>query len=186
MLKPAGTLSFAVGSLSGAAGIGGGAFGASLAAASLPAGRPINGDPGGSAGAAAGDAPAAGGDAPAFVTGNEGEHLFGSHLGVPLRQPEEPRASGREVHGCGPEVEFPQAETGSVQCPLQARLASWLPALAGLVAGKKVRYDRTKVEADRWAFDYSPTKNGTLGVTLSLPAGRAEPVLAATWLLRWP
>src|SRR5215212_2244957 len=63
MLNPAGTLSFAVGSLSGAAGIGGGAFGASLAAASLPAGRPINGDPGGSAGAAAGCAPVAGGDA---------------------------------------------------------------------------------------------------------------------------
>src|SRR5437763_240096 len=63
MLKPAGTFSFAVGNLSGAAGIGGGAFGASLAAASLLAGRPINGDPGGSAGAAAGDAPAAGGDA---------------------------------------------------------------------------------------------------------------------------
>src|SRR5438132_9212926 len=63
MLKPAGTLSFAVGNLSGAAGIGGGAFGASLAAASLPAGRPINGDPGGSAGAAAGGVPVAGGDA---------------------------------------------------------------------------------------------------------------------------
>src|SRR5207244_7245609 len=63
MLKQAGTFSFAVGNLSGAAGIGGGAFGASLAAASLLAGRPINGDPGGSAGAAAGDAPAAGGDA---------------------------------------------------------------------------------------------------------------------------
>src|SRR6478735_9727064 len=59
MLKPAGTLSFAVGNLSGAAAIGGGAIGASLAAAS-PAGRPINGDPGGS-GAAAGAAPAAGG-----------------------------------------------------------------------------------------------------------------------------
>src|SRR5712691_10683471 len=61
MLKPAGTLSFAAGNLSGAAGIGGGAIGASLAAASLPAGRPVNGDPGGSAGAAAGAAPAAGG-----------------------------------------------------------------------------------------------------------------------------
>src|ERR1700752_3028047 len=60
MLNPAGTLSFAVGNLSGAAAIGGGATGASLAAASLPAGRPINGDPGGSAGAAAGAAPAAG------------------------------------------------------------------------------------------------------------------------------
>src|SRR5258707_14796840 len=61
MLKPAGTCSVAVGNLSGAAGIGGGAFGASLAAASLLAGRPISGDPGGSAGAAAGAAPAAGG-----------------------------------------------------------------------------------------------------------------------------
>src|SRR3954447_9328504 len=62
MLNPAGTLSFAVGNLSGAAAIGGGAIGASLAAASLPAGRPISGDPGGS-GAAAGAAPAAGGAA---------------------------------------------------------------------------------------------------------------------------
>src|ERR1700682_11863 len=51
MLKPAGTLSLAVGSLSGAAAIGGGATGASFAAASL-AGRPISGEPGGSAGAA--------------------------------------------------------------------------------------------------------------------------------------
>src|SRR6185312_13918686 len=56
MLKPAGTLSLAVGNLSGAAAIGGGATGASLAAAS-PAGRPISGDPGGSGAAAA---PAAG------------------------------------------------------------------------------------------------------------------------------
>src|SRR5258707_15551180 len=56
MLKPGGTLSFAVGSLSVAAGIGGGATGASFAAASLPAGRPIRGEPGGSAGAAAGAA----------------------------------------------------------------------------------------------------------------------------------
>src|SRR6185436_15941247 len=63
MLNPAGTFSFAVGNLSGAAGIGGGAFGASLAAASLPAGRTINGEPGGSAGAAAAGAPAAGGGA---------------------------------------------------------------------------------------------------------------------------
>src|SRR3981081_259499 len=54
MLKPGGSLSFAVGNLSSAAGIGGGATGASLAAASLPAGRPIKGEPGGSAGAAAG------------------------------------------------------------------------------------------------------------------------------------
>src|SRR3954471_20508681 len=61
MLKPAGTFSFAVGSLSGTAAIGGGATGARLAAGSVPAGRPINGDPGGSAGAAAGAAPAAGG-----------------------------------------------------------------------------------------------------------------------------
>src|SRR3981081_3525009 len=54
ILKPAGTLSFAVGNLSGAAGIGGGATGASFAAASL-SGRPIIGEPGGS-GAAAGAA----------------------------------------------------------------------------------------------------------------------------------
>src|ERR1700716_3371787 len=53
MLKPGGSLSFAVGNLSSAAGIGGGATGASLAAASLSAGRPISGEPGGSAGAAA-------------------------------------------------------------------------------------------------------------------------------------
>src|SRR5882672_4121303 len=52
MLKPAGTLSFAVGSLSGAAAIGGGATGASLAAASLSAGRPIKGEPCGSVGVA--------------------------------------------------------------------------------------------------------------------------------------
>src|SRR6478609_3884519 len=58
MLKPAGTLSLASGSLSACAGIGGGATGASLAAAS-PSGRPIRGDPGGS-GWAAGAAPAAG------------------------------------------------------------------------------------------------------------------------------
>src|SRR6266545_7758774 len=60
MLKPAGTLSFAVGNVSSAAAIGGGATGASLAAASLSAGRPIKGEPGGSAGAA-GCAAAAGG-----------------------------------------------------------------------------------------------------------------------------
>src|SRR5258708_33882521 len=61
MLKPAGTFSFAVGSLSGAAASGGGATGASLAAASLSAGRPIKGEPGGNGAAAAGAAPAAGG-----------------------------------------------------------------------------------------------------------------------------
>src|SRR5450631_1013329 len=54
MLKPAGTLSLATGSLSSEAAIGGGATGASLAAASLSAGRPISGEPGGNAGAAAG------------------------------------------------------------------------------------------------------------------------------------
>src|SRR5580692_13178566 len=59
MLKPGGSLSFAVGSLSVAAASGGEATGASLAAAS-PSGRPIRGEPGGSAGAAAGAAPAAG------------------------------------------------------------------------------------------------------------------------------
>src|SRR5437868_10600913 len=60
MLKPAGTFSLAVGSLSAAAGIGGGATGASLAAASLSAGRPISGEPGGSGAAAAGAADGAG------------------------------------------------------------------------------------------------------------------------------
>src|SRR5437899_2845192 len=60
MLKPAGTFSFAVGSLSAAAGIGGGAIGASFAAASLSAGRPINGEPGGNGAAAAGAADGAG------------------------------------------------------------------------------------------------------------------------------
>src|SRR5450432_3074410 len=53
MLKPGGSWSFAVGNLSAAAAIGGGATGASLAAAS-PSGRPIRGEPGGKAGAAAG------------------------------------------------------------------------------------------------------------------------------------
>src|SRR5437879_7774674 len=75
MLNPAGTFSFAVGSLSGAAGIGGGATGASLAAASLLAGRPINGDPGGSAGAAAGAAPAAGGAAGCWAAAPSGKAL---------------------------------------------------------------------------------------------------------------
>src|ERR1700724_3074979 len=60
MLKPGGSLSFAVGNLSNAAGIGGGATGASFAAASLPAGRPIRGEPGGSGAAAAGAAAAGG------------------------------------------------------------------------------------------------------------------------------
>src|ERR1700693_5563819 len=59
MLKPGGTLSFAVGNLSTAAAIGGGATGESFAAASL-AGRPIMGEPGGCAGATVG-ADAAGG-----------------------------------------------------------------------------------------------------------------------------
>src|SRR4030088_2603421 len=53
MLKPGGSLSFAIGSLSAAAAIGGPTTGASLAAAALLSGRPIIGDPGGSAGAAA-------------------------------------------------------------------------------------------------------------------------------------
>src|SRR5689334_25218981 len=60
ILKPAGTFSLAVGSLSAAAGIGGGAIGASFAAASLSAGRPISGEPGGSGAAAAGAADGAG------------------------------------------------------------------------------------------------------------------------------
>src|ERR1700759_3015357 len=51
MLKPAGTFSFAVGSLSAAAASGGAATGASFCAASL-SGRPIIREPGGSGGAA--------------------------------------------------------------------------------------------------------------------------------------
>jgi hypothetical protein len=51
MLKPAGTFSFAVGSLSAAVGSGGGATGASFCAASL-SGRPSSGEPGGSGDAA--------------------------------------------------------------------------------------------------------------------------------------
>src|SRR5882757_9955304 len=61
MLKPGGTLSLAIGSLSTAAAIGGGATGASLAAASLSAGRPIRGEPGGSGAGAAAGAAAGGG-----------------------------------------------------------------------------------------------------------------------------
>src|SRR6516225_11042572 len=62
MWKPGGNLSCAVGNLSSAAGSGGGAMGASLAAASLPSGRPISAEPGGNAaaGAAAGGADGAG------------------------------------------------------------------------------------------------------------------------------
>src|SRR5712671_7749083 len=56
MLKPGGTLSLAVGSLSGEAAIGGGVTGASFAAASFPVGRPIRGEPGGSGAAAGADA----------------------------------------------------------------------------------------------------------------------------------
>src|SRR5215470_20109009 len=62
MLKPGGSLSLAVGSLSAAAGRGGGATGASLAAAGFPSGRPISGEPGGKGAAAAGG-DAAGADA---------------------------------------------------------------------------------------------------------------------------
>src|ERR1700744_4501928 len=51
MLNPAGTFSFAVGSLSAAAASGGAATGASFWAASL-SGRPISGEPGGSGDAA--------------------------------------------------------------------------------------------------------------------------------------
>src|SRR4051812_21537716 len=60
MLKPGGSFSFATGNLSAAAAIGGGATGASFAAASLSAGRPIRGEPGGSGAAAAGGAGGAG------------------------------------------------------------------------------------------------------------------------------
>src|SRR3954468_9892063 len=57
MLNPAGTLSFANGNLSAAAGMGGGATGASFEAASLPAGRPIRGEPGGRGAPAGAGAP---------------------------------------------------------------------------------------------------------------------------------
>src|SRR5882672_6281820 len=60
MLKPGGTLSLPIGSLSTAAAIGGGATGANLAAASL-SGRPIRGEPGGSGAGAAAGAAAGGG-----------------------------------------------------------------------------------------------------------------------------
>src|SRR6478735_9853093 len=60
MLKPCGTLSFAVGSLSDAAASGGATCGLNFCAASL-SGWPISGEPGGSAGDAAGAGAAAGG-----------------------------------------------------------------------------------------------------------------------------
>src|SRR5258705_823293 len=85
MLKPAGTLSFAVGNLSTAAAIGGGATGASLAAASLSAGRTIKGEPGGSAGAA-GCAAAAGGLA--------GCCAAAPRLNIPIKAPASTRLRG--------------------------------------------------------------------------------------------
>src|SRR5882724_1716847 len=85
MLKPAGTLSFTVGDLSTAAAIGGGATGASLAAASLSAGRPIKGEPGGSA-AAAGCAAAAGGLA--------GCCAVAPKLNIPIKAPASTRLRG--------------------------------------------------------------------------------------------
>src|SRR5882762_6068630 len=85
MLKPAGTLSFAVGNLSTAAAIGGGATGASLAAASLSAGRPIKGEPGGSAGAA-GCAAAAGGLAGCCAAAPK--------LNIPIKAPASTRLRG--------------------------------------------------------------------------------------------
>src|SRR6266849_3487051 len=89
MLKPGGTLSFAVGNLSSAAGIGGGATGASLAAASFPAGRPIRGEPGGSAGAAAGAA-AVGGLAGA------GCCAAAPYVNAPIKAPASNRLRGDE------------------------------------------------------------------------------------------
>src|ERR1700724_2758250 len=86
MLKPGGSLSFAVGNLSSAAGIGGGATGASFAAASLPAGRPIRGEPGGSTGAAAGGA--AGGIA--------GWWAAAPSVNTPIRAPASTRLRGDE------------------------------------------------------------------------------------------
>src|SRR5882672_11717832 len=85
MLKPAGTLSFAVGNLSTAAAIGGGATGASLAAASLFAGRPVKGEPGGSGGAA-GCAAAAGGSA--------GCCAAAPNVNIPIKAPASTRLRG--------------------------------------------------------------------------------------------
>src|ERR1700733_13946159 len=59
MLKPFGAFSLSSGSLFSAVASGGDGTGASFAAAGLPSGRPINGEPGGSA-AAAGAAAGAG------------------------------------------------------------------------------------------------------------------------------
>src|SRR4051794_6122877 len=73
MLKPGGSFSFATGSLSAEAAIGGGATGASFAAASLSAGRPIRGEPGGSGAAAAGAAGGAGVAAGAAGAAGAGE-----------------------------------------------------------------------------------------------------------------
>src|SRR5688500_2283031 len=75
MLKPGGSFAFATGSLSAGVGIGGATIGASFAAASLPAGRPIKGWPGASccwppaAGCAV--AAAGGGDAGAAAGGGD-------------------------------------------------------------------------------------------------------------------
>src|SRR3981081_4792741 len=87
MLKPGGSLSFAVGNLSSAAGIGGGATGASLAAASLSAGRPIRGEPGGSAGAAAGAA---------AVGGFAGCCAAAPHVNTPIKAPASNKLRGTD------------------------------------------------------------------------------------------
>src|SRR5882757_718952 len=95
MLKPGGSLSFAVGNLSSAAGIGGGATGASFAAASLPAGRPSRGEPGGSAGAAAGaGAGAAAGGAAAG--GLAGCCAAAPYVNTPIKAPASNRLRGDE------------------------------------------------------------------------------------------
>src|SRR5882762_7689694 len=97
MLKPGGTLSFAVGNLSGAAAIGGGATGASFAAASLPAGRPIRGEPGGSAGAAAGAAAAGGLVAGGAAAGGlEGCCAAAPSVRAPDRAPASDRLRGND------------------------------------------------------------------------------------------
>src|SRR6202035_3269836 len=87
MLKPVGTLSLAIGNLSTAAGSGGGATGASFAAASLLSGRPIRGEPGGSGAAAAGAA-AAGGVA--------GCCAAAAQVNAPMKTPASKRLRGDE------------------------------------------------------------------------------------------
>src|SRR6266403_5965016 len=112
MLKPAGTLSFTVGDLSSAAGIGGGATGASLAAASLSAGRPIRGEPDGSAGAAA-------------VGGLAGCCAAAPNVNAPIKTPASNRLRGTDeliIMKSSP-VRKPLSLRGQLRC--RRRWPSW-------------------------------------------------------------